>query len=219
MSAKPRDREALPISLSASLRSQLQQARIFTDLELDKGQRRIGVCACNAGAGATSVALNLAAMLAERTGTPIALVEANLRSPALAGCFDLKAEPGFSAFASGLAGSEACRELPGMHVYAMLAEASDNPLPILKDAAARLSELSSAFQHMVLDLPPVLDYPDAGIMAAGIDGILLVLEAEETRWEVAREARNRLESAGIPLLGAVLNKKPHYVPDWLYRLL
>jgi protein-tyrosine kinase len=71
----------------------------------------------------------------------------------------------------------------------------------------------------LIDLPPILEHPDALMMAQATDGVLLVLEAEETRWPVAREARQRIEAAGMRIVGAVLNRKPHYVPSWLYRLL
>ncbi len=212
-------RPAGPMNLSTELRNQLQQSRIFADLNLDQGARRIGLCACHAGAGATTLALNLAMMLAERTGAPTALVEANLRAPSLARHLSLPAEPGFVAFAGGRPDTEVLRELPGSNVWLMLSEQRDVPLPIVRSAAVRLPELAARFRSVVLDLPPVLDFPDAGIMAAGLDGVLLVLEAEETRWQVAREARKRLESSGTSILGAILNKKPHYVPDWLYRLL
>lgn len=216
MKFKPKPRMSAPLTLPAELRGQLQQSSIFTDLAQGT---RIGVCACHAGAGATTISLNLAAMLAERTGAPVALVEANLRAPALSEHFNLKGEPGFSAFAAGGAAPEAFRELPGLNVHVLTAEASSNPMPTLKDAATRLPELSSQYSFVVVDLPPMLEFPDAGILATGVDGILLVLEAEETRWQVAREVRKQLETANIPLLGAVLNKKPRYVPDWLYRLL
>jgi len=220
VSTRSKTRTGLPIALSGALRSQLQQARIFTDLERDQGGRRIGVCACHHRAGATTLALNIAVMLGERSGVPVALVEANLRSPNLAARFDLQADPGFNAFAGGCAAPMAWRELPGLGVHAMLAEASDEPLPLLKKAASRVvSEIAPTFRHLVLDLPPALDYPDVGLMATSIEGIILVLEAEETRWQVAREVRKRLEALGVPLLGAVLNKKPYYVPGWLYRLL
>ncbi len=217
MSKEGSGRFSRPISLSEDLRTQLQQERIFADLDMDKRARRVGLCACHAGAGTTTVALNLAAMLAERTGTPTALVEANLRTPALAYQFGLRADPGLLAFAGGATGLEVFRDLPTMNVRAMLAQTSDKPMTVLRQAVGRMPILSETFQHVVLDLPPVLDYPDAGMMVAGIDGVLLVLEAEQTRWEVAHEVRKRLEAAGASILGAVLNKKPHHVPDWLYQ--
>lgn len=209
----------LPIRLSDALRGQLLQARLFAELDTDHTPRRIGVCACHSGAGVSTVALNLAAMLAERTQSKVALVEANLRSPVLARSFSPVAEPGFAAFAEGRAGVEVFRALPGMDVHALLAGTSATPLALLLAAAARLPELSKVFRHVIVDLPPLLEHPDAGMMAAGLDGILLVLEAEETRWQVAREVKKRLDVAGPPLLGAILNKKPHYIPEWLYRLL
>jgi protein-tyrosine kinase len=208
-----------PIRLSDAVREHLQHARLFAELDTDHSPRRIGLCACRSGAGVSTVAFNLAVMLSERTQSKVALVEANLRSPVLAKSFSLAAEPGFAAFAEGRAGEEAFHALPGLDVHALVADTTATPLPLLLAAAARLPSLSKTFRHIVVDLPPLLEYPDTGMIAAGLDGVLLVIEAEETRWQVAREAKKRLDVAGPPLLGAILNKKPHYIPKWLYGLL
>jgi len=47
--------------------------------------------------------------------------------------------------------------------------------------------------------------------------VLLVVDAQSTRREVVRGA---LDIARLPvgrLLGAVLNRRPQYVPAWAYR--
>lgn len=182
---------------------------------------RIGVCACHAGAGATTVALNLALMLHERTGNPVALVEADLRSPSLARMASRPSGWGVRGFATGCAGAtDAMQRIVGQEgVWMMLGEKVDVPAPILGATASRLHLLTDLYPYVVVDLPPVLEYPDVVSMGRGIDGVLLVLEAERTRWQVARAAKDRLASVGIPLLGAVLNKRPRYIPDWLYRRL
>ncbi|CAG1018002.1 Putative tyrosine-protein kinase YveL [Burkholderiaceae bacterium] len=209
-----------PLDWSVALRNQLQQSRLFADMTADSDVRRVGVCACHAGAGATTVAYNLAVMLHERSGEPVVLVEGNLRRPALARLRGIGTGPGFAAFARGedVAGvvlRDASQ--PGISLLPATAEAL--PLPVLRAAAERLPGLGQHFRHVVVDLPPVLDYPDAALLGAVLDGVVVVVEAETTRWQVAREAAKRLEAGGVKLLGAVLNKKPHVIPDWLYRLL
>lgn len=217
-----RNKSEAPVSLgwSPQLRNQLQQSRVFAELLAEGEGRAVGVCACHAGAGATTVAYNLAAMLHERGGESVALVEANLRSPVLAERCKLPASAGFAAFARGgeVASSMVADGNPsGLSI--MPGSVEGMPLPMLRDAAARLPLLRQQFRHVVVDLPPALDYPDAALVGAALDGVVLVIEAEATRWQVARETVKRLEAGGVRLLGAVLNKKPHVIPDWLYRLL
>ncbi|MFZ0944113.1 MAG: hypothetical protein WB930_11840 [Syntrophobacteraceae bacterium] len=55
----------------------------------------------------------------------------------------------------------------------------------------------------------------AGLM----DGVVLVVEAESTRWEVAGRAKEDLLQADSKLLGVILNRRKMHIPDWLYRTL
>jgi Mrp family chromosome partitioning ATPase len=52
-----------------------------------------------------------------------------------------------------------------------------------------------------------------------MDGVIMVIEAENTRWEVAQSARERIASERIHILGAVLNRRKMYIPEWAYRRL
>lgn len=200
---------------SAALRDQLQNASLLTELSLSDAPRRIGVCGCHAGAGASTVALNLALLLRERQPAPVWLVEADVRQPSL-GEWLGAASGGFNRLTDcDLSDAGALDEGTGLHLA--LATPSTQPLILLQAAAPRLTLPGDA--RLLVDLPPVLERPDATLVAPHLDGVLLVLEAEGTRWEVAREARQRLEAAGAKVIGAVLNKKPQPIPNWLYRLL
>lgn len=159
-------------------------------------------------------------MLHERGGEPVVLVEGNLRSPVLAVRSGVAAAGGFAEFARG---DEFMSTIvpDGVQrgVSLMTACGERMPLPLLRNAATRLPRLREKFRHVLVDLPPVLDFPDATLLGAALDGVVLVIEAEVTPWEVARRAKKRLEAGGVKLLGVVLNKKPQVIPDWLYRLL
>jgi Mrp family chromosome partitioning ATPase len=209
-----------PLAFDQALRDSLQQSKIFDELSSGDSPRKVGVCGCHDGAGATSIALNLAIMLQERTGEPVTLIEANLRTPALRHLYGISDGATFADLAEGKITKRGdLAMLPGTHVSVITAEATNTPLPLLNQAKPHIQALDSGFHHVILDISPTLAHPDMTMLAPAIDGVLLVLEAEETRWQVAREARKQMESADISLLGAVLNKKPHYIPDWLYRLL
>jgi Mrp family chromosome partitioning ATPase len=43
------------------------------------------------------------------------------------------------------------------------------------------------------------------------------MEAGRTVREVAAETTEELRRTGIRVLGAVLNRRRFYVPDWIYR--
>ncbi len=49
--------------------------------------------------------------------------------------------------------------------------------------------------------------------------MILVVEAERTRKQVAQETKAHLKLANANLGGVVLNKRQFHVPDWLYQRL
>lgn len=181
--------------LPQAVRDSLLQARIFPDLMHADAPRIIAVCACHRGAGTTTVAQNLALMLGDRNGEQVSLIDANFRSPGLTE--NATDREGFAAFAAGdLAFDDAFVPANG-NVRLMRSGRTNDALATLRAGAERLNALDREQAGRVLiDLPPVLEHPDALMMAQAADGVLMVLEAEVTRWPVAREARQRLEAAG-----------------------
>jgi Mrp family chromosome partitioning ATPase len=51
-----------------------------------------------------------------------------------------------------------------------------------------------------------------------VDGVVLVVQAEKTRWQVAEQAKRILEESGARLLGAVINRRRYHIPQALYGL-
>ena len=72
---------------------------------------------------------------------------------------------------------------------------------------------------IIFSCPPVNAYNDAAALAGMVDGVVLVIQAEKTRWEVAQSAKDRLEKAGANILGVVLNDRRHHIPEWIYKRL
>lgn len=208
----------LALGYSRSLLQQMEPSRMAADLPAPYAGWTIGVCACHSGAGATTVSQNLAVMLYERSGEPLVLVEGNLRTPSLAARSGVAADRGFAEFARGdECMSTIIPDAVQRGISLMVATGENLPLPMLRSAAARLPALRDKFRHILVDLPPVLDFPDATLMGATMDGVVLVIEAEGTPWEMARKAKQRLQAGGANLMGVVLNKKPQVIPNWLAR--
>jgi len=80
-------------------------------------------------------------------------------------------------------------------------------------------QLRKEFDFLIVDVPPVLLDTTAVLLAPLTEGVVLVVEANSTRREVARKAKETLESSNVRLLGAVLNNRTFPIPDFLYRRL
>lgn len=78
-----------------------------------------------------------------------------------------------------------------------------------------VSECSKRFDFVIADLPPVLAYADAELIAPCLDAALLVCRAGVAR---RRDVRDAVESwNGAPLLGCVLNDEIRGLPGWVAR--
>ncbi len=79
-----------------------------------------------------------------------------------------------------------------------------------------LSRLKAQFDFILIDCPPFFGDRLAPRFCAGADGVIIVIEAEETRKSAAKTMVTELRTAGSDILGAVLNKRRYPIPDWIY---
>ena len=79
--------------------------------------------------------------------------------------------------------------------------------------------LKERFDLIIVDSPPATLFPGAPAIAAQVDGVILVVEAEKTRWQVALSVKDRLIKGGATILGIVFNKRKYYIPQYVYKYL
>lgn len=79
--------------------------------------------------------------------------------------------------------------------------------------------LKNRFDLIIVDSPPATMFPDGLAVVSQVDGVILVVEAEKTRWQVALNVREKIQSHGGNLLGVAFNKRRYYIPEWLYKRL
>jgi Mrp family chromosome partitioning ATPase len=58
---------------------------------------------------------------------------------------------------------------------------------------------------VLFDAPPVIAVTDAMVLGTRVDGMVLVVNAGQTRREHAKRAKEQLEKLNIRIVGAVLN--------------
>lgn len=191
-------------------------AALATTLRLaspDKPLRSILVTSPNPGAGKSTVAANLALVMAA-AGKRVILVEADLRRPVLAKVFDLDENgPGLSELTIGDKALEDVVQEVRSEVYGTLhiIPAGRKPPNVGEFVASHafeqvLARLVDAYDLVILDSPPVSVFTDALIVATRVTGVLLVLDADKTTKKEAEGAQRMLKRANAPLLGVVMNK-------------
>ena len=68
--------------------------------------------------------------------------------------------------------------------------------------------MSSAYDHVLLDSPPLVPVTDARILAASCEATVVALRADRSTRKAAVYARDMLQSVGATLLGVVVNDVP-----------
>ncbi len=75
------------------------------------------------------------------------------------------------------------------------------------------------FDLVLIDSAPLTVSPDGLAIASKVDGVILVVEAEKTRWQTVRTVRDSISRVGGNILGVVLNKRRYYIPQSIYKYL
>ena len=71
-----------------------------------------------------------------------------------------------------------------------------------------IAQLRMQAEFVLFDAPPVLAVTDAALLATNMDGVLMVINAGETRRDHVERAREMLERVRARVIGAVLNNAP-----------
>jgi protein-tyrosine kinase len=79
--------------------------------------------------------------------------------------------------------------------------------------------LRERFDLVLIDGAPATVFPDSIILSRKTDGVVLVIEAESTRWPVVKTVQQQITNAGGRVIGAVLNKRRYYIPEFVYNRL
>ena len=175
-----------------------------------QGWRRIAVTSPGPACGKTTVALNLAFGLARQADLRVALVEADLRRPALGRLLGIREAEGAAEVLEGAVPPESALRRHKSNL-AVLAAAGPrrNPAELLQSpaAAVALDRIEALLEPTVtlFDMPPMMAGDDVMAFAGLMDGMLLVAAAGATR--IAQiDACERELATRTNVVGVVLNK-------------
>ena len=167
------------------------------------------------GEGATTVARNLADLVAREFSTPVCLVrvadDAGEEAVGASGATPPKGA------ASSLAPVRRAAEGDAEPGEVLLVELSRRGLNAaleagFRDSLGRISQYAGVF---LVDGPPILESLDAGRLCREVDGMILVAEADRTTPDSVDAARAAIEGYGGRIVGGVLNKRRRRLPTWL----
>ena len=171
--------------------------------------RCIVITSATGGEGKTTLAAQFAARCAD-SGMRTLLIDADLRRAGLGRLLDVPEGLGLADVLKGEAEAEdvlvdlgwsgGCRFLSA-------GNPAKNPGRLIQGArfGEMIDRLRRAFDVILIDTSPVLPVPDALILGKKADGVILAARYDESRMPQVEHASRLVTSAGIPVLGVVLN--------------
>ena len=161
--------------------------------------------------GKTTTICNLAVTLAQ-ADKRVLLIDADLRMPHVNTIFDInKRQPGLSnMLVDDLPIEVAVNKIPNLEKLEVLTAGNKQVSPTELLNSDSFEEMIRAcrneYDFILIDAPPVLSFADASIVSKAVDGVLLVVEAQETKKALVVEAKKALDKVGATIIGVVLTK-------------
>lgn len=170
--------------------------------------KRVLVTSSVPAEGKTFVTVNLAQSLARQDQSRVLLIDADLRVSRMHQVLGAPATPGLTDYLRGQADECAViqRGLEGNLCFIPGGSPVSNPSELLLGARMKylLERVTPVFDWLVLDSPPALPVHDASLIADLCDGVLFIVRAGATDFEVAEKASSEFRDKN--LLGVILNR-------------
>jgi len=185
------------------------RTEVVSRLDQAAGSRIVAVLSPLFGEGKSTVAINLARVLALE-GRRVLLLDGDLRRPRLKGFLANEHAAGLEEFLRGDVTLGRCIQesrLGGVHVIGAEFELA-GPAEIPGSARFRTlwQAVGSHYDYVVVDTGPVNAVSEAAVIASLADAALLVVEEGRTSLRDAAEAKRRLTHHRARFLGLVVNR-------------
>jgi succinoglycan biosynthesis transport protein ExoP len=161
------------------------------------------------GEGKTTLSAQLAGRCAN-AGLSTIVVDGDLRNPSLTRTLEAEGMPGLTNVLKGEAELEDCLvrigEGGGFHLLPT-GTAPGDPSRILEGSKLGkvFKQLREQYEIVIVDTAPVLPVPDALLLGRWVQGIVLAVRYDTSRFAMVQRAYKRLSTLKVPVLGAVVN--------------
>jgi len=181
-------------------------AAILHHAQVERGVKVIMMSSALPGEGKSLTAVNLALTLAESYQRRVLLIDADLRRPIVQRMFAI---PPIAGLNDGLKASEdrpmaltaVCERL---FVLPAGRPEADPMSGLTSDRMRRLiAQAAGSFEWVIVDSPPVGLLPDASLLSAIVDGVLLVVRAGKAPFALVKRTVDSISHDRI--LGVVMN--------------
>ena len=215
----------MPLRLSVSQQVSEEYQRLKHNLKSlfpEAKSRALIFVGSTQGEGTSTVVATFGTVLAA-SGEQVLLVDANLRRPALHNLFGVDRAHGVTELLLGLRNVKDVNKRTRFDSLSLITSGvpPSNPASLLgaKNVGSMIQQMKTESEWVLIDAAPLNEYNDAMMFCSEVDGAILIVQAEETKWQVAERTKQKLGDARVGVVGAVLNRRRMHIPEWLYRRL
>lgn len=185
-------------------------------VNVDNAPRSFAVTSSAPAEGKTTVSTNLAIALAQ-AGASVALIDGDMRKPSVAQYMGIEGAVGLSNVLAGLVELDDVLQRWGRTKLFILpaGRIPPNPSELLGSAKMRdlLEELTTRFDYVIIDTPPVLSVTDAVVVSRLAGATMLVAASGIARRGDVLAALDSLDDSAERVVGVVMTHMPHSGPD------
>lgn len=203
------------LNFAAAEAYKLLRANLTFSLPANEGGCKVvGITSSVPSEGKSTTAINLAYSIAE-TGKKVLLIDADMRLPTLYRRLGIASSPGLSNLLAGLSNGADVLRSSGLHenLHAIVAgDIPPNPNELLaSDMMGRLiKSLSSSYDYIIFDLPPVTSVSDGLVISDHLDGVIVVVRRNFCDKHSLQEAMRYMRFRNVKILGFVLTRSQHH---------
>ncbi len=178
----------------------------------------IAVTSCQPAEGKSTVAMNMAAVLAQ-SGKKVALVDTDMRRPSVYKRLRLEGGKGLSEVLTGYYPlDEVIQTHETLSTLDIIPSGTVPPLPADLLASDQMTEvvrqLRARYDYVIFDTPPVLSVTDPAIVAAQADGMVLVIRQGYCTRRMLARAADILSELNVKVYGFVFNGVDASLPEY-----
>jgi capsular exopolysaccharide synthesis family protein len=206
-----------PAPNHVSMEQYRRLAATLHDAQVEKGLKSVMVTSAVPREGKTLTATNLALTLSESYGRRVLLIDADLRRPSVHQVLGIQNDVGLSDVLRSTRLESALVQLTARLTVLPSGRPDQNPLEGLTSERMRalLEDVSSRFDWVVIDTPPIGLLSDAQVLSRLAQAAIFVIKAGSTPFETVD--RSIAELGRDCIIGTVLNGVEHEaIPSTYY---
>lgn len=221
----PRTTDALPVRTTVEMDLENEMVALYQSIEsqlpsLDR--KVIQFVSAREGEGTSTIVREFARIAAKKLGKLVLMLDSSSHTQRKCLFLHITPECGWEEVTATGAMNGSPADRSGMDVEMCPPEPmkGNGHINFYSPAIADFWQtLKDRYDLVLIDSSPASASPDGIEISRAVDGVVIIVEAEKTRWQIVENLKQRIESRGGNILGVVFNKRRYYIPDSIYRRL